>query len=372
MVHRVHNFNAGPAAFPLAALERAQRELLDFEGTGMSVLEHSHRGKAYEAVHEEAIRLLADLVNLPQSHQIFFLQGGASQVFGTLPLNYLEAGRSADYVLTGVWGEKALEEARLVGQARVAASTRGEGGYRRVPTDVELDLDPRAVYVHYTTNETIDGVQFHRVPGPSHLAPDAPARAPLVADMSSDILAGPLDVAAHDFIYAGAQKNIGPAGLVVVIARKSFVEQGRKDIPKILQYRTHATNNSLYNTIPTFGVYLIRNVLLWLTEKGGLAAQAAENEKKAALVYAAIDQRPEFYRAPVEPASRSRMNLVFRLPTAELETRFVGEAERANLIGLKGHRSVGGIRVSAYNAVDIASIEALVSFMDDFARRAAG
>jgi phosphoserine aminotransferase len=364
MVNRVHNFNAGPAAFPLVALERAQRELLDFEGTGMSVLEHSHRGKAYEAVHNEAIQLLAALIGLPATHEIFFLQGGASQVFGTLPLNFLEPGRSADYVLTGVWGEKALEEAKIVGQARVAASSRGDHGYRRVPTDHEIQADPQACYLHYTTNETIDGVQFHRVP--------AAGQAPLVADMSSDILAGPLDVAAHDFIYAGAQKNIGPAGLVVVIARKTFLERGRKDIPKILQYRTHAANNSLYNTIPTFGVYLIRNVLLWLTEKGGLAAQAAENEKKAALVYGAIDQNPDFYRAPVEVPSRSRMNIVFRLPTPDLESRFVAEAERANLVGLKGHRSVGGIRVSAYNAVEVASVETLVAFMTDFARRAAG
>lgn len=363
MANRVHNFNAGPAALPLPALERAQAELLDFAGTGMSVMEHSHRGKDYEAVHDEAQRLLAKLLGVPDTHQILLLQGGASQVFATLPMNFLPPGKSADYLVTGTWGEKALDEARTVGKAREAASTRRDGTYTRVPGDAELDLDPGAAYVHYTTNETIHGVQYRAMPT---FKPGVP----VFADMSSDILSGPLDVARFDLIYAGAQKNIGPSGLVLLVARKALLDRGRTDIPKFFRYTTHAANNSLYNTAPTFAIYLMRNILAWLDDLGGLAAIDRENDRKAAAVYGAIDAHPELFRCPVEPSSRSRMNVVFRLPSAELEERFLGEAKKARMVGLKGHRSVGGIRVSLYNAVSLASAEALAGLMHDFARRA--
>jgi phosphoserine aminotransferase len=358
MAHRVHNFNAGPAALPLPALERAQTELLDFEGSGMSIIEHSHRGKQYEAVHNEAIGLLRELAGIPEGYHVLLLQGGASQQFAVVPMNLLPAGKSADYIVTGVWGEKAIEEARNVGQVRAAGSTEQGKTYVRVPTQAELSLDPGAAYLHYSTNETIHGVQFHATP-------DAGA-VPLVADMSSDFLSRPLDVARHGLIYAGAQKNIGPSGLVVVIARKELVDGGRKDIPKIFRYATHAANNSLYNTPSTFSVYLMRNVLLWLKAEGGLSGIEARNRAKAEALYGAIDERADFYRAPVERASRSLMNVVFRLPTPELEERFVAEARAKGMVGLKGHRSVGGIRVSLYNAVSPASVEALCAFMRAF------
>jgi phosphoserine aminotransferase len=360
MAHRVHNFNAGPAALPLSALERARDELIDYDGTGMSIIEHSHRGKDYEKVHAEAIALLRELAGIPDTHAVLFLQGGASQQFATIPMNFLPQGKSADYVLTGVWGEKALAEAQILSRVRIAATTGPT--FHHAPSDAEISIEGDAAYVHYTTNETIHGVQFHHVP-------DAHGR-PLLCDMSSDILSRPLDVAKHALIYAGAQKNIGPSGLVVVIVDKALAAAGRKDIPKIFRYQTHVENDSLYNTAPTFSVYLMRNVLVWLKEKGGLAAMAAENRKKAETLYGAIDENEAFYRAPVRRDSRSEMNVVFRLPTPELEERFVKEAKAADMVGLKGHRSVGGIRVSLYNAVALASVEVLAAFMREFVRRA--
>lgn len=361
MANRVHNFNAGPAALPLPALQRAQDEMLDFAGTGMSVMEHSHRGKEYEAVHNEAISLLAGLIGLPDTHQIVFLQGGAHQIFATLPLNFLRAGQQADYLLTGAWGEKALEEAQIVGRAVAVASTKHDGTYTRALRDDEIAVSDDAAYVHYTTNETIHGVQF--------AAPPRLGKAPVVVDMSSDILSRPFDVASTDLIYAGAQKNIGPSGVVIVIARKSFMEQGRTDIPKFLRFSTHAAANSLYNTAPTFAIYMIRNVLDWLKGLGGLPAIAQLNARKAAAVYEALDEAPEFYRAPVERGSRSQMNVVFRLPTEALEEKLIAEAKKLRMVGLKGHRSVGGLRVSLYNAVPLESAEALAQLLRDFRRQ---
>ena len=357
MQGRAHNFNAGPAALPLAALERAQRELLDFEGSGMSILEHSHRGKHYERVHGEAIELLVELAEIPPSHQVILLQGGASMQFAMVPMNFLAPGKSADFVVTGAWGEKALEEARTVGTARVAATTAP--AYVRVPSDDEIDRDANAAYLHYTTNETIHGVEFHHVPK---------SEAPLVADVSSDFLWKRTDVSRWALAYAGAQKNIGPSGLVVVVADKAFVASGRKDIPAIFRYATHANAGSLYNTIPTFAVYLMRNVLLWLKERGGLDAMERENRAKAAALYAVLDGSGGFYRTPVEKTARSVMNVVFRLPTEALEKKLVAETEAANMSGLKGHRSVGGLRASIYNAVPLASVEALAAFLAEFAR----
>jgi phosphoserine aminotransferase len=355
---RVINFNAGPAALPLAALERAERELVDFGGTGMSIMEHSHRGKAYEAVHNEAIALVRELLAVPDDYHVLLLQGGASQQFAVLPMNLLPAGKSADYVLTGAWSQKALQEAKLLGSARAAASTEVDRKFGRIPKHAELSLDANAAYLHITSNNTIFGTQWHWWPEPGNV--------PLVADMSSDIMWRPIDVAKFGVIYAGAQKNLGPSGVTLVLVRKQLVESGRKDIPVIFQYRTHADNNSLYNTPPTFGVYILRNVLSGMRDAGGLAAVEKHNRAKARLLYGAIDARPDFYRCPVDPDSRSTMNVVFNLPTAELEAQFVTAAQKAGMVGLKGHRSVGGIRASTYNAVSVEWVQALVDFMQEF------
>jgi phosphoserine aminotransferase len=372
---RIMNFSAGPAALPLPALERARDELLDFAGTGMSVMEQSHRGKEYEAVHDEAIALTRELLAVPDTHDVLFLQGGASAFFALLPMNLLEKGRSADYVLTGVWGEKAWGEARhsanmLGAQVHVAGDTgTGDGKaktWTRAAVAADLKPDPSAAYLHFTTNETIHGVQF--AADPARPFPAAGA-APLVADMSSDFLWRKFDVSKFGAVYAGAQKNIGPSGVVMAIVRKDLVAAGRKDIPKIFQLRTHADNKSLYNTPPTFGVYMVRNVLAWLKGLGGLDAIEARNRKKAARLYAAIDAQPGLYQCPVERESRSLMNVVFRLPSEADEERFAREAKKAGMIGLKGHRSVGGVRVSLYNAVEPAWVDALADFMGEFGRK---
>lgn len=358
---RAINFNAGPAGLPLPALERARDELLDFQGSGMSIIEHSHRGKEYEAVHDEAIALLTRLLGIPDSHLVLFLQGGASHQFAMVPMNFLPKDGSADYVLTGTWSEKALDEAKIVGNPRVAATTLGpDKKYIRIPRQAELQLDPKAAYVHITSNNTIFGTQWHAWPQVDGV--------PLVADMSSDFLWRPTDVSRFALIYAGAQKNIGPSGVTVVILRKDFMARGRKDIPKILRYTTFAENNSLYNTPPTFAIYLMRNVLAWIDQQGGLVAMERRNNEKAEILYGALDRMSGFYRAPVEKAARSTMNVVFRLPTEELDDRFVAEAKKQRMVGLKGHRSAGGIRVSAYNAVRPENIRTLVSFMESFAK----
>jgi phosphoserine aminotransferase len=358
---RAINFNAGPAGLPLPALERARDEFIDFQGSGMSILEHSHRGKEYEAVHDEAIALFTRLLGIADTHQVLFLQGGASQQFAMVPMNFLPKDGSADYVLTGTWSEKALDEAKIVGNPRVAATTCGaDKRYVRIPRQAELQLDPKAAFVHITSNNTIFGTQWHAWPQVDGV--------PLVADMSSDFLWRPTDVSRFAMIYAGAQKNLGPSGVTVVILRKDFMARGRKDIPKIFRYTTFAENNSLYNTPPTFAIYLMRNVLAWIEQQGGLVAMERRNNEKAEILYGALDRMSGFYRAPVEKAARSTMNIVFRLPTEELDDRFVAEAKKQRMVGLKGHRSAGGIRVSAYNAVSAENIRTLVSFMESFAK----
>ncbi len=359
---RVHNFNAGPAGLPLPALERAQRELLDFEGTGMSIMEHSHRGKAYEAVHNEAISLIRTLLGVPDDYHVLFLQGGASHQFAMVPLNLLSADKSADYIVTGGWSEKALAEASRIGKARTAATTVDGKRYTRIPKQEELSLDANAAYVHMTTNNTLFGTQWHYEPEVGGV--------PLVADMSSDFMWKPFDVRKYALIYAGAQKNIGPSGIAVVIVKKALVDTARTDIPVIFRYATQAANNSLYNTPPTFSIYLIRNVLAYTSEIGGLAEVERRNRKKGELLYGAIDEDPDFFRAPVEKDSRSYMNVVFRLPSEELEKRFVSEAASAQMVGLAGHRSTGGIRASIYNAVSYESVLRLVEFMKSFRKSA--
>ncbi|RJP20615.1 MAG: 3-phosphoserine/phosphohydroxythreonine transaminase [Deltaproteobacteria bacterium] len=365
------NFNAGPAALPLPALMRARDEFLDFAGSGMSVMEHSHRGKEYEAVHDEAIALVRELLGVPSSYEVLLLQGGATTLFAQIPMNLLDKGKGVQYLVTGAWGEKALGEAKAVAAmygASVSVQSIGVGEgkekkYTRVPAPSEVKVDPGAAYLHLTSNETIHGVEFN-VDG-SRTFPDTGA-VPLVADMSSDFLWRPFDVTKFGLVYAGAQKNIGPSGVVMVIVSKELVEKGRKDIPKIFQFRTHAENKSLYNTPPTFGVYMVRNVLSWLKGQGGLAAVEAVNRKKAARLYGVIDRNAQFYRSPVEVQSRSVMNVVFRLPSPELEEQFIAEAKKSGMVGLKGHRSVGGIRVSEYNAVSYEWVDALAGFMEQF------
>jgi phosphoserine aminotransferase len=367
---RAMNFNAGPASLPLAALERARDELVDFEGSGMSIMEHSHRGKVYEKVHVEATALVAELLELPSDWSVTFVQGGASQAFAQIPLNFLEAGKTADYIVTGAWGEKAVNEARAckslgAGDVNVAATTAKDKTYVRVPKPDEIKLTHGAAYVHVTSNETIHGVEWGR--GASTAFPST--EAPLFCDMSSDILGRRVDASKFDLIYAGAQKNIGPSGVTIVCAKKDLVARGRRDLPAIFQYRTHADAHSLYNTPPTFGIYLVRNVLSYLKEKGGVAAAEKRNEEKAQALYEAIDGSGGFYRCPVEPECRSIMNVVWRLPSPELEETFVKEATAQRMTGLKGHRSVGGIRASLYNAVEVEWVRALASFMKDFAKK---
>ena len=373
---RVMNFNAGPATLPLPALERARDEMLDFAGSGMSVMEHSHRGKEYEAVHHEAGALLRELLAVPATYDVLFLQGGASMQFAQIPMSFLGKGQTAEYVVNGTWGEKAVAEAKVTGallggEAHVAATTgTGDGkekSYARANTPQELAYAAgKTAYLHYATNETIHGIQYGTHADVPLLT--APAGVPLVCDMSSDFLWRPMDISPYSFIYAGAQKNIGPSGVIVVLAQKDFVAQGRKDIPKIFQYRTAAENDSLYNTPPTFGIYLMRNVLAWVKGLGGLPAIEKLNRAKAGALYGAIDAHAGFYRGPVETSSRSVMNVVFRLPTEALEEKFVADAKKQKMVGLKGHRSVGGIRVSLYNAVSLEWATALADFMKQFAK----
>ena len=367
------NFNAGPAALPLPALERAREELLDFAGSGMSVMEHSHRGKEYEAVHDEAIALVRELLNVPSGYEVLLLQGGATSLFAQIPLNLLEKGKTTQYLITGAWGEKALGEARAVAGmvgATVSVQSLGAGeskekSYTRVPAPGEVKIEPGAAYLHITSNETIHGVAFNV--DASRPFPET-AGVPLVADMSSDFLWRPFDITRFGLVYAGAQKNIGPSGVVVAVVSRELLDRGRKDIPKIYQLRTHAENKSLYNTPPTFGVYMVRNVLAWVKGQGGLPKLEEANRKKASRLYGVIDSNPRFFRSPVEKESRSAMNVVFRLPGPELEEQFIAEAKRRGMVGLKGHRSVGGIRASIYNAASYEWVDALAGFMEEFQR----
>jgi phosphoserine aminotransferase len=360
MTEAVLNFNAGPAMLPRSVLEQVQAELLDYQGLGMSVMEISHRSQAYEAINVEAERRLLRLLGVSEGYRAIFLQGGASLQFAMVPLNFLPAGASADYLISGAWGEKAYEEAAKIGQARVAATTRA-GGFRRVPVLNEMELDPHAAYVHITTNETIQGVAYRTWP--------ALGDRPLVADMSSDILAGPLDGRRFALIYGGAQKNLGPSGVTVVVVRESWLAEARADLPTMLQYATHVKTSSLYNTPPVFGVYVLNLVLGWIEGLGGLDALAARNERKASALYETIDSSGGFYCGHAEPDSRSLMNVVFRLPEEPLERTFVAEAGTQGMVGLAGHRSVGGIRASIYNAMELEGCLALAAFMREFQRR---
>ena len=363
---RVHNFNAGPAALPLEAIERAQKELVEIDGTGMSILEHSHREPTYEKVHREAITLLREYLSIPDSHDVLFMQGGARMQFAFVPLNLLHAGKSADYLVTGTWAKQAHEEATLVAasygaKARKVISTEVDKKFTRVPAPSEFTLDPEAAYVHLTSNNTLFGSQWARYPETGSV--------PLVTDMTSDFGSRAVDWSKVAVAYAGAQKNVGPAGVTIVVARKDLVANGRTDIPQIFRYKAYAESESLLNTPPVFAIYMLRNTMRTLLDWGGLPVIAKECEDKAAMLYATVDAKADFYRAPVERESRSRMNVVFRLPTEELEKKFLSEATKAGLVGLKGHRSVGGVRASIYTAVRKPAVEALVSFMNEFASK---
>ncbi|HET8936688.1 MAG TPA: 3-phosphoserine/phosphohydroxythreonine transaminase [Polyangiales bacterium] len=356
--NRVVNFNPGPAALPLEALERAARELVNFEGSGMSILEHSHRGPVYERVHDEALSLLRELLNVPSGYRILLLQGGAHQQFAMVPMNLRTDAHVGDYVITGAWARKAFAEARRVGTAAVAADVEKDGRFLRIPRQEELRLSANAAYVHVTSNNTLYGTQYRDFP--------ETGATPLIADMSSDLLSRAIDVSRFGLIYAAAQKNLGPAGVTVVIIREDLLARSRTDIPEIFQYGVHARENSLYNTAPTFSIYMMRNVLSWLKQLGGVSYAQAQAEAKASLLYALIDRHPDFFRSEVEPAARSQMNLVFHLPSPELDRRFVEQAAAQRLVGLKGHRLAGGIRVSLYNPVSVEDVSRLVEFMHAF------
>lgn len=356
MTERIHNFSAGPAVLPVPVLEEAQRDMLSLPGVGMSVMEISHRSKTFDEIFGRAESGLRQLLGVSDNYHVLFLQGGASLQFSMIPMNFLPTDGTADYIITGSWGKKALKEAKRVAAVNVAA-TMADGGFTRVPGDDEIKLDPKAAYVHLTTNETIEGVVWKQEPEVGGV--------PLIADASSDILSHPIPVDKYAMIYAGAQKNIGPSGVTLVIIRDDLLKKIPDGMHTMLDYRTHVENKSLYNTPNTWGIYIISLVCKWLLDKGGLPAMHRENQKKADLIYNEIDAS-DFYRGHADQDARSIMNVTFRLPSEELEKKFTSEATARGLDGLKGHRSVGGIRASIYNAFPIQGVEALVSFMKEF------
>jgi phosphoserine aminotransferase len=356
---RAWNFSAGPAALPEDVLKRAQAELLEWNGAHASVMEISHRGKPFMDMAARAEADLRDLLGIPSNYKVLFLQGGATQHFAQIPMNIAEDGQRADYVVNGHWGEKAASEAALYAAPHVAASSKADG-YRSIPDRARWDLDPRSAYVHITTNETIHGVEMSDIPDIADV--------PLVADMSSDILSHPLEVSKFGLIYAGAQKNIGPSGLVVMIVREDLLERHPRPLPRIFRYADHAAADSMLNTPNTWGWYLAGLTFQWLKQQGGLAAMARRNRAKSDALYAAIDDSGGYYANRVAPTARSRMNVIFNLHDAALEPVFVAEAVEAGLLALKGHRALGGIRASLYNAVPLEAAHALCDFMAEFQR----
>ena len=357
---RVFNFNPGPAALPLPVLKKAQQEMLDYKGTGMSVMEISHRSKEFEAIINDAQTDLRDLLGIPANYKILFLQGGASLMFAMVPMNFRPAGASADYIVTGTWSKKAFKESQKLGTSKAAANLEGDN-FNRLPAQSELKLDPQAAYLHFTSNETIHGVEYFS-------EPTAPAGVPLICDASSDFISHPVDVSKYAMLYAGAQKNAGPAGVVVCIIREDMLEKVPANLPNLLDYKALAEENSLLNTPPCWSVYIVGLVLKWAKGLGGLTAIEKNNRTKSDLVYKSIDESGGFYRGHAK-SDRSRMNVTFRLPNEQLEEQFASEAKKRDLIGLKGHRSVGGMRASLYNAVPVEAAEALVKFMKEFQQK---
>ena len=360
MSERIYNFSAGPATLPLTVLEQAQRDLVEYPGAGMSVLEMSHRSAPYDRIIKEAEADLRALLGIPGNYKVLFLQGGASLQFTMVPMNLLPASRSADYIITGVWSQSAIKEAKKIGRTRVAASTE-DSNFSRIPAQEELQLDPAAAYAHFTSNNTIFGTEW--------LAEPEVGDVPLICDASSDFISRPLDITKYGLIYAGAQKNAGPAGVTIVIVRDDLLMQVPQGLPSLLDYRLLAEKESLYNTPPCFSIYIAGLVFKWLlNDIGGLDSIQKMNKEKARLLYDAIDAS-DFYRGHSEPASRSLMNVTFRLPNEELEKVFAKEATAEGLDGLKGHRSVGGIRASIYNAFPEEGVVKLVEFMREFERK---
>ena len=357
---RVFNFNPGPAALPLEVLQQAQAEMLDFKGTGMSVMEISHRSKEFEAIVAEAQNDLRDLLKIPAGYKILFLQGGASLQFAMIPMNFRPAGASADYIVSGTWSKKAFKESQKLGTAKAAASLEAEN-FNHLPAQSDLKLDPQAAFLHFTSNETIHGVEYFTEPTP-------PAGVPLICDASSDFISRPIDISKYAMLYAGAQKNAGPAGVVICIIREDLLAHGQANLPNLLDYKALAEENSLLNTPPCWSIYMVGLVLKWVKGLGGLQAIEKRNQTKSDLVYQAIDRSGGFYKGHAK-ADRSRMNITFRLPSEAMEEQFAGEAKKNDLIGLKGHRSVGGMRASLYNALPVEASEALVKFMKEFQQK---
>ena len=357
MANRVHNFNAGPSAIPLEVLEQVKAELIDYKGSGMSIMESSHRAKEFDAVNEQAIALTREIFGLGDDYHVMFLTGGASSQFFMIPMNFLTEAATAAYVDTGTWSSKAIKEGKLFGKVHVAASSK-EQEYKFVPKLADIKYTTDSAYLHITTNNTIKGTQFHKIPETGAV--------PLIGDMSSDIASRKLDYTKFAMFYAGAQKNLGPSGVTLVCMRDSLLKKAKENLPAMLKYATHAENKSLYNTPPTFGVYMLKLVLEWIKKNGGLDGMDKRNMAKKDRLYNFFDQHADYYRGTAEVDSRSWMNVTWRLPSEELEKKFVEESKKAGFVGLKGHRSVGGIRASIYNAVSLESIDKLVEFMEGF------
>lgn len=355
MTDRIVNFSAGPAVLPVPVLEEARENLLSLGNSGIGICEHSHRGKAFLAVYDECEALCREVGGISSDYKVLFLQGGASLQFGMIPMNFLSSDAHADYLLTGAWSEKAQEEAARIGKALVACSSK-DRNYCYIPQTVQCSNG--AAYVHYTSNNTIFGTQWHRFP-------EVPADSTVICDASSDIFCRPMDVSKYGLIYAGAQKNLGPSGVTLVIIRNDLIERGRSDLPTMLQYRTHSKNDSMYNTPPTFGIYLMGLVFKWIKSNGGLVGMEQRNRAKADRLYAYLDQS-RLFKATADKDSRSLMNVTFVTGNEELDGKFVNVATAAGLDGLKGHRSVGGMRASIYNAFPIEGVDALIAVMQDF------
>ncbi|MBM7620765.1 phosphoserine aminotransferase [Bacillus tianshenii] len=353
---QVFNFNAGPAALPKEVLQKAQVELLNYQESGLSVMELSHRSMLYENIQNHATERLRKLMNIPADYDILYMQGGASLQFSAVPMNFLTEGKTANYCLSGSWSEKALKEAKKIGRTHIASSSKEEN-YSHIPEHLELSENP--AYLHITSNNTIFGTQWKTTP-------ELDAEVPLIADMSSDILSRTIPVEKYSLIYAGAQKNLGPSGVTVVIVKKELLKRCPDHLPTMLNYQTFAKNGSLYNTPPTFSIYMLSLVLDWVADQGGVAQIEAMNAEKAELIYHVIDSSDSFYKGPAQPGSRSNMNVTFTLPTDELTKKFLYEASEHGFIGLSGHRMIGGCRASIYNAVPLAHCERLAQFMTDF------
>jgi len=357
MTKRVYNFNPGPSTLPLDVLKKLQADLLNFENTGMSIMEISHRSPEYDKVHNDAIALTKELMGLDDSYKVLFVGGGASTQFAYIPMNFLHKGKVGAYVDTGTWSTKAIKEAQNLGEVHLAGSSKDDG-FTFIPVAEDINFPNDAAYLHITTNNTIKGTQYHFLPNTGNV--------PLIADMSSDILSHKIDFSKFSMIYAGAQKNLGPSGVTMIVMKESMLDKIEDGIPTMVDYRTHATKNSLFNTAPTLPIYIVKLVLEWIKEQGGLSAVETINKAKKDIVYGLLDDNPDYFRAPVRKDSRSWMNLVFRLPSEELEQKLISEAKAAGFIGLKGHRSVGGIRVSLYNAMTLEGAEKVAEFIMNF------